>query len=31
LRFVDPDFPLGGAVNLATCRATYCPNPVCRI
>ena len=31
LRFVDPDFPLGGAMNLAACRATYCPNPVCHI
>ena len=27
LRMVDPSFPLGGAINLATCRATYCASP----
>ena len=32
LRMIDPTFPVGGAVNLATCRATFCaspPTPAC--
>ncbi len=24
-RLVDPDFPLGRAVNLVSCRGTFCP------
>jgi hypothetical protein len=31
-RIVDPTYPLGGAINLATCRATFCadrPTPAC--
>jgi hypothetical protein len=27
-RFVDPSYALGRAVNLATCRASYCSDPV---
>jgi hypothetical protein len=32
-RMVDPTFPLGGAANLAICRATFCadsPSPACQ-
>jgi hypothetical protein len=25
MRFIDPNFPLGRAVNLASCRSNYCP------
>lgn len=28
LNFVNPDLPLGKAVNLATCRANYCATPL---
>jgi len=37
LRLTDPGFPIGGAINLATCRSVSCsvlsdpPNPVCRL
>jgi hypothetical protein len=37
LRLTDPVFPIGGAVNLATCRSVSCsvlsdpPSPVCRL
>jgi hypothetical protein len=27
LRFVDPGFPLGRAVNLSSCRGSFCGNP----
>ena len=27
LRMIDPSYPLGGAINLATCRATFCADP----
>jgi hypothetical protein len=36
LRLTDPSYPIGGAINLATCRSVSCsvlsdpPNPVCR-
>jgi hypothetical protein len=33
LRLIDPTFPLGGAANLAICRATFCatpPSPACQ-
>jgi hypothetical protein len=36
-RSTDPTYPIGGAINLATCRSVYCsrlsdpPNPVCHL
>lgn len=33
LRLIDPTFPIGGAMNLAICRASFCadpPTPVCQ-